>query len=187
MFTNMAQSHCRVCFQFLPAFRSRCPQCGDVNPRRVWSTVCRRRPRNPGDGGRVCRPLPDRADGRAAGLTAPDSTHWSRYVQASFFRRIGERIGCEFSRSRANKKSCPPTVRSRDSFSLAWLIDPRHPAVGQPILGQRLQRLERLQLDDVAGRLGLEHRLLLGERVDAGAGRDGRLANDLDLQQSGQS
>jgi len=35
----MAQSHCRVCFQFLPAFNSRCPQCGDVNPRRVWSTV----------------------------------------------------------------------------------------------------------------------------------------------------
>src|SRR5688572_11468121 len=49
----------------------------------------------------------------------------------------------------------------------------------------RLEILQRLNLDDVAGRLGLEHHLLAGEGIDALARLRGGLVNALDLHQAG--
>ena len=48
-----------------------------------------------------------------------------------------------------------------------------------------LQRLHRHRLDAVAGRLGLDDHLLLGEGVDPFLGLGGGLAHNLQLQESG--
>src|SRR5580700_3904412 len=48
-----------------------------------------------------------------------------------------------------------------------------------------LEALERHHADLLAGRLGLEHHLLAGERVDAFARLGGRLLHDLHLEKTG--
>ena len=52
------------------------------------------------------------------------------------------------------------------------------------LLGEILQSLQRTDLDDLAGGLGREHLLHLGEWIDALVGFGGGLLDDHDLQQA---
>jgi len=57
--------------------------------------------------------------------------------------------------------------------------------VGLALLDEILQSLESAHFDDLARGLGLEHLLLLGERIDSFVGLGGRFLDDDDLQQAG--
>src|SRR2546423_12355809 len=86
---------------------------------------------------------------------------------------------------RANKK--PPASAGGCCHVKATWMGQSTFSVDGSLLGHVLESLEGAHLDDLAGGLGLEHDLFLGERINSLACLGGRLLDDHDLHQSGHS
>src|SRR3954471_14571175 len=73
----------------------------------------------------------------------------------------------------------PVSPTRRPGFDTGASCDPSRASESDEVL----EPLERQDLDDLAGGLGLDHDRLLGRRVEAGTGLGRRLVHELDPQQ----